>query len=405
MILQRLPRVRRRPVVDVGPYDLYVNPYAWYRVLRDETPVAYAPALRHYAREKRAYWLVTRWDDVVAVLKDDETFHSPDEPADLPASFLGALPHLDGERHAAVRAMMQSACRPQRAGAFADEIVSEIAEDLLDGFARPWRGGAHGGVLRPARRQDDRSTGRAARRHAPTSSCASGSIISAATSPARPFPPDAKLDREIDDALLRNLRRLEAAPDESLLSSMLEHRESPERLSDTEILANAKFFAAAGTHELADLTAHALVGLLSRPEQMEELRADPRLAKPALEEAARWSSPVGMVPRLTTTRTELAGVRLPARTLVAAVIASANRDERRWSEPSRYDLHRDEGMHIAYASGIHFCIGAWFARAAAALALQRLVERLPALTLAPSDPLVVTGWRFRDVRRLAARWG
>ena len=404
MILQRLPRVRRRPVVDVGPYDLYVNPYAWYRVLRDETPVAYAPALRHYAREKRAYWLVTRWDDVVAVLKDDETFHSPDEPADLPASFLGALPHLDGERHAAVRAMMQPACRPQRAGAFADEIVSEIAEDLLDGFAGRGEEELMAAYFDPlAARTIAALVGLPG--DTPDEQLREWFDHLGCYFTGEPFPPDAKLDREIDDALLRSLRRLEAAPDESLLSSMLEHRESPERLSDTEILANAKFFAAAGTHELADLTAHALVGLLSRPEQMEELRADPRLAKPALEEAARWSSPVGMVPRLTTTRTELAGVRLPARTLVAAVIASANRDERRWSEPSRYDLHRDEGMHIAYASGIHFCIGAWFARAAAALALQRLVERLPALTLAPSDPLVVTGWRFRDVRRLAARWG
>src|SRR5213076_773702 len=98
---------------------------------------------------------------------------------------------------------------------------------------------------------------------------------------------------------------------------------------------------------------------LSRPEQLAELREDHSLAKPVMEEAARWGAPVGMVPRLTAADTELGGTRIPKHSLVAAVIASANRDERKWTDSSTFDLHRDEGMHLAFASGVHFCLGAW----------------------------------------------
>ena len=83
---------------------------------------------------------------------------------------------------------------------------------------------------------------------------------------------------------------------------------------------------------------------------------------------------------------------------------SANRDEKRWTDGDRFDIDRDEGMHVGFASGIHFCIGAWHSRSAAAVALSRLLERLPRLALDRSDRLIVTGWRFRDVRRLPVVW-
>jgi hypothetical protein len=128
------------------------------------------------------------------------------------------------------------------------------------------------------------------------------------------------------------------------------------------------------------------------------------LVKSAVEEGARWSSPVGMVPRTTTSSVELAGVRIPRGAYVAVSIASANRDEARWTDPAAFDLHRDEGMHIGYASGAHFCLGAWVARAAGSVALRCLLERLPRIRLDQDDRLIVTGWRFRDVRRLPAEW-
>ena len=401
-----LPRLtvakRRRPVVDVGPADLHINPYPVYRRLRQEAPVAHAPALRHYAGLPDAYWLVTRWDDVVEVLKDDACFRSPEEPADLPHTFAGALPLLDGERHACIRSTMQPACTPRRANAFVGGAVPTIADDLIDELE----------ALREAELVDSFFEPLAAVTLArllglddvPVTRLRAWFDHLGCYYTGELFPLNTALDKEIDDELLSSLRRVAAKPDSSLLSTILRSRSNSETPREHEILGNAKFFTAAGVHELCDLVAHALVGLFSRPDQLAEVRDDPTLAKAAIEEAARWASPVGMVPRKTRAPTELAGVRIPAGALVAAVIASANRDDTRWKEPSTFDVHRDEGMHLAYASGAHFCLGAWIARAAGTLALQRLIERLPSLRLKPDDQLIVTGWRFRDVRRLVAAW-
>jgi hypothetical protein len=401
-MLSRLAVRRRRPVVDIGPLDLYANPYPIYRRLRQETPIAYAPALRHYAGLPDAYWLVSRWDDVVQVLKDDETFASTPEPDDLPVTFRAALPQLDGDRHAQVRSVMQPICTPRRAGGLAQEFVRATADSLVDEFEPLDGTDLVDAYLEPlAALTIARLLGLS---DVPPDRLRTWFDHLGAYFVGELFPRDADLDREIDEELLGGLRRSEEQPDGSLLAAMAAAPAGGVSLTHDEMLGNAKFFAAAGVHELCDLVAHTLVGLFTRPEQLSDVRADPALAKAAVEEGARWSSPVGMVPRATTLPVQLAGVRLPRGAYVAALIGSANRDEAHWTEPATFDLHRDEGMHLAYASGAHFCIGAWVARAAGTVALERLLERLPRIRLNPDDRLIVTGWRFRDVRRLPARW-
>ena len=105
MLTRLIPR--RRPVTDVSEADLYLNPYPYYRRLRSELPVAYAPALRHHALQPDAYWLVTRWDDVVTVLKDDETFRSPEPPPDLPPTVGESLLYANAEEHTRYRAALR----------------------------------------------------------------------------------------------------------------------------------------------------------------------------------------------------------------------------------------------------------------------------------------------------------
>jgi hypothetical protein len=398
-MLARLAVRRRRPVVDIGPVDLYANPYPVYRRLREEMPVAYAPALRHYAGSRDAYWLVSRWDDVVQVLKDDDLFASPPEPDDLPAGFRGALPQIDGERHSSVRSVMQPVCTPRRAAALAEEFVRSSADGLVDDVEPLGGADLIDSYLEPlAALTIAKLLGL---EDVPADCLRTWFDHLGAYFTGELFPRDAALDREIDDALLAGLRR---GADGSLLAALAAAPAHGVSLTDDQMLGNAKFFAAAGVHEFCDLVAHTLVGLFSRPEQLSEVRADPELVKSAVEEGARWSSPVGMVPRTTTSSVELAGVRIPRGAYVAVSIASANRDEARWTDPAAFDLHRDEGMHIGYASGAHFCLGAWVARAAGSVALRCLLERLPRIRLDQDDRLIVTGWRFRDVRRLPAEW-
>jgi len=110
----------------------------------------------------------------------------------------------------------------------------------------------------------------------------------------------------------------------------------------------------------------------------------------------RWHAPVGTSTRQTTRETELSGVKLPAGALVAAVLASANRDKRNYTEPDRFDIHRREGGHLSFATGPHLCIGARLGRYEARTGLRVLFERLTNLRLDPAREVVVRGWEFRS---------
>jgi cytochrome P450 len=100
----------------------------------------------------------------------------------------------------------------------------------------------------------------------------------------------------------------------------------------------------------------------------------------------------------------VSGVTIPAGALVAAVISSANRDERRWSHPDRYDLHRKEGPHLAFSTGPHVCLGAWLGRSTVRVAVQHLFRRLPGLHLRDADGVDIRGFEFRGPIRMDVVW-
>jgi cytochrome P450 len=177
-----------------------------------------------------------------------------------------------------------------------------------------------------------------------------------------------------------------------------------ERLTREEIQSNLKVMIVGGLQATSDLIALSLYALLSHPEQLELVRADPALIDPAIEEAARWHSPVGTSTRQTTRTIGIAGVELPKGALVAAVLASANRDERNWTDPERYDVLRKEGSHLAFATGPHLCLGARLARYETRAAWRVLLERLPGLRLDPDHTVEISGWEFRSPHELKVRW-
>jgi cytochrome P450 len=376
------------------------NPYPFYRWLRQNAPVAYTADLN-------GRYLVACWADVDSVLKDDERFSARlQEPPDPPPNLSGSLLFVDGVEHTRIRAAMQPACQPRRASTFAETVVGTAADELIDGFEATGQTELVETFFRPV------ST--IAMRELLGLEGVTVDDLRAWLDPIIPaylsgvvLPEAHAMVAQLDAALLESVRRLSTPPfarDPSLLATMIRPRNDTPELSEREILTNAKILAAGGVHELRDLMAHAVLGLFSRPEQLAELQDDPSLVKPALEEAARWACPVGMVSRIAASETELAGVPIPVGAMVSPLLASANRDDARWTDAARFDLHRDEGMHLAFASGVHFCIGAWLARSAGTVALQRLVDRLPRLRLDRTEPLLVEGWRFRIVRRVPAIW-
>ncbi len=173
------------------------------------------------------------------------------------------------------------------------------------------------------------------------------------------------------------LDRLQDEPDGSVLSWMLHHEADGDRMTREEIVANTKLMLSGGLQEPRDLIALVVWALGTHPEQLEEVRANHALIKPAVEETLRWVGPVGTATRQTTRATELAGVELAAGDLIGAVLTSANRDPRRFTDPDRFDIHRKEGAHLAFSAGTHFCLGAWFGRHLARVSLEILLDRLP----------------------------
>ena len=200
------------------------------------------------------------------------------------------------------------------------------------------------------------------------------------------------------------IERLEREPDSTLLSSMVHTEIEGGKLTLEEIQSNLKVMIVGGLQATTDLIALSMWAILGHPEQLELVRADAKLIDPAIEEAARWHSPVGTSTRQTTEDTELGGVKLERGAVVAAVLASANRDERNWSDPDRYDIRRKEGSHLAFATGPHLCLGARLARYETRAAWRLLLERLPGLRLDPEQPIEISGWEFRSPHHLKVQW-
>jgi len=221
--------------------------------------------------------------------------------------------------------------------------------------------------------------------------------------PAKQAPAD-RASAEIGEAIVRVLDRLETEPDGSVLSWMVHHEAGGDRMTRDEIVANTKLMLSGGLQEPRDLIGLVVWALGSHREQLEEVRSDRTLVRSAVEETLRWAGPVGTSTRQTTGATTLAGVGLPERALIGAVLASANRDPRRFDDPDRFDIHRKQGAHLAFAVGSHFCLGAWFGRHLARVSLEILLDRLPGLRLDPDRPVVLRGWEFRAPLSTCVRW-
>jgi cytochrome P450 len=209
---------------------------------------------------------------------------------------------------------------------------------------------------------------------------------------------------EAREAIDPILDRLQRQPDGSVLSTMLHARPTGGRLARDEIVANTLLMLSGGLQEPRDLIALAVWALLGHRSQLDEVIEDRSLVKPAVEETLRCYAPVGTSTRQAVMATTLAGVDLPAGALVGAVLASASRDERRFTDPARFDLHRMQGSHLAFATGAHFCLGAWLGRYQARSALDAVLDRLPNLRLDPDHRVEIRGWEFRAPLALRVRW-
>jgi cytochrome P450 len=204
-------------------------------------------------------------------------------------------------------------------------------------------------------------------------------------------------------AYFRTLARAgAAAPRDDLVSLMLAAEDSGAMLSEDEVVSNCVLLLFAGHETTTNLLGNGLLHLLQRPAQLQRVRAHPALLPRAVDELLRYDTPVAGTIRVVGEDTTLGGHRLAAGDLLAAFMASANRDGAHVERPDELDVTRESPRHLSFGHGIHFCLGAALARLEVQLALRTLLGRYHVELLGDAPD-----WKpqifFRGLKRLDLR--
>jgi cytochrome P450 len=202
--------------------------------------------------------------------------------------------------------------------------------------------------------------------------------------------------------IVRERRR---RPADDLISILVAAEVDAEGLSDYEIFLFVLLLLVAGNETTTNLLGNAVDALLAHPEQLAKVVAEPARVPALVEETLRFDGPVQFVTRVTTREFAMHGRTLPAHSLVVVLLGSANRDERRFPEPDRFDVGRDTRGHVAFGFGAHFCLGASLARLEAKAALEALVPELPRLVRARPEREFLDSYLIRGRARLDLRAG
>ncbi|MGW3464527.1 cytochrome P450, partial [Streptomyces olivaceoviridis] len=219
---------------------------------------------------------------------------------------------------------------------------------------------------------------------------------------------------EFAEYMLPVIRKRRDTPGNDLLSTLCAAEVDGVRMSDEDIKAFCSLLLAAGGETTDKAIAGILANLLSHPDQLAAVRADRSLIPAAFAETLRYTPPVHMIMRQSATEVEVTGGTIPAGATVTCLIGAANRDERRYRDPDRFDIFRDDltttsafsaaADHLAFALGRHFCVGALLAKAEVEVGLNQLLDAMPDLRLAEGHELVEHGVFTRGPKTLPVRF-
>lgn len=383
------------PSVDIDLPSFNADPYPMLGRLRREAPVAFVPQL--------GSTLLTRLDDIVVWEKRIDVFSSH-QPQGLMNRLMGHnMMRKDGAEHLAERMVFLKAVSPhavkqvwtQRFRAHAQRILDQIAPlgaaDLMQAYALPLSGECLKeltGLTNVGHRDMDA-----------WSQAMIEGIANYAGDPrieARCNAATTAIDAAIDDRLPSATR----SPDHSLLSVMLEGGMPIENVRH-----NIKLAISGGQNEPRKAITGCIWALLTHPECLARVRGGQLSWGQAFDEYVRWIAPIGMSPRRIAQDVDIRGVPLAAESRAFLMFGSANRDEAHFEAADQFRPGRDTSKAIAFGAGPHFCAGTWAARAMVAnVALPLVFERLSGLQIDPREPIEISGWAFRGLRNLPAKW-
>jgi len=377
------------PNVNIVSREFKANPYPFYARLRAEAPV-----YRTVLPDKQPAWLIARYDDVFMVLKDEQRF-TKDRTAAMSAQQLAKTPWVppmfrplsrtildtDGVEHARLRSLIHKAFTPrlieqmrERVQGLANTLLAAAARqgkmDLIRDYALPIPLTIISEILGIS--EKDRL-----KFHRWTKAFIA--LTASNNALLRGLPHLV--------AMLGYLKRIfkerRANPRDDLITALVQADEAGDHLTEDELLAMVFVLLIAGHETTVNLIGSGALALLENPDQMRLLRQRPELIKNAVEELLRYVSPVEQATeRYAREDVTLHGITIPQGEMVLAVIASANRDERQFTDPDRLDITRETIKAVAFGQGVHYCVGAPLARLEGQIALLTLAERMPNLGLA-----------------------
>jgi cytochrome P450 len=388
------------------------DPFALLALARREQPVFYAP--------EHDLWVVTRHEDVLAVLKDHRSFSStgalksaaaplPPEVAAVLAEGEPSMPYIieiDPPLHDRIRGLVTKAFTPRRIAALepeihaiVDELLDELPPageaDIVERFAWPLPLRVLGRLL-----------GLPADDLAQLHRWGLDWLLVQQEVPLEQRLAHARGTVDLQRYFLDVVADRERAPTDDLIGALVaSRREIEPPLSDVEIAGLPLDLMVAG-HVTVTRAIGSTLALLFRQPQLRDHLLDPERRGAAIEEVLRLESPAQGLFRTATRDVALGGATIPAGARVMAHFASANRDECAFAAPGDYRADREDiAKHLAFGKGIHFCIGAPLARLELGVALPALLRRLPGIRAAAEPPQREPVFFARGFARLVVAWG
>jgi len=383
--------------------DFRANPYPHLARLRATDPVHFIPST--------GMWLVTRYRDVTAILRDERV--SARRPLfDRLASAKSGTPELiaraaktmlvrDPPDHTRLRNLVNKAFTPRvldalrpRIEALAGELLSVVAMrgsiELIRDYAFPLSLLVIAELLGvPA---DDRD--RLRHWSDDLAILIDGTIALDRLAPAE------RASHEFGAYLRTVVAERRARPQHDLISGLVMAREHDDALSEDELLTMCMLILIAGHETTTNLVGNGVLALLRHPDELARLRDDSSLVRSAVDEMLRYDSPVQLVTRTAIDTIELEGKRIEPGHEVVLLIGAANHDPERFVDPERFDIGRQDNRHLAFGGGIHFCLGAPLARLEAQAAIPLLLRRFPDLRISDAPLSWREGLVLRGLREL-----
>jgi hypothetical protein len=386
--------------------EFLADPYPTYRRLRTEDPVHHSPL---------DFWVLTRYEDVVAVLRDPRFIKEP-LAALVAARFGVAVPpgvgvsmlDRDPPDHTRLRSLVSKAFTPRvveglrpRIQEIVDSLITRAeaagSMDLIDEFAYPLPVNVICEMLGVPVEDHERFKG--------------WSLDIARGLDSILLPPESEVPRRsgaarhaMGDYFRGLVAEHRASPRGDLLSALIAAEEAGDKLSEDELLATCILLLIAGHETTVNLIGNGTLALLRHPGELRRLRETPGLIASAVEELLRYDGPVQRTARIPSTDVTIGGRTIGKGEMVMPFIGAADRDPAQFTDPDRLDLARTDNRHIAFGWGMHFCLGAPLARVEGQIAIDALVRRLPKLELVTDEPEYRQSLTLRGLKTLPVRF-